>query len=439
MSKLKIKRMKVLVFKSMFILLIISANAQDNIDSVYHEAKLKRSVEFAQLTYGLDALILPGGSVKQNGSTMDFGAAIQPRLTFGGLHFWGHADFYVTFPIGLRFQTKNSFADKLKSYEGVETGMKIYPWAIKPKGIRPYLGISFQPYVFGYAAKGKSYLKQYGEYVRFISPIQLGFSYTGSNYLFSIAARFNWKNKFEYYYDKNEKAEVTINRFNFQVSFTKFIDTDKSMGSAKSTNQLNAMHKILKLHDKLSAWYFGIGPSAALQMSKSSYFKRYLPFFENDMTNSFLLPDLTFGRYFHEGDFNVGVTARAMWMKNKAYGTEVRLSRYTTGIEAYKFLLDYHGFVPFVGPMFSIEKLIFSENKVESSTLKPAIGIVFGWDIRITHTGNSLLRTNLRWTPNLYLKLKDEKVMFDHLEFNFIQYVRFIGRAKVYKQYRPEN
>jgi hypothetical protein len=431
--------MKNLVLLLMSLLLTIRITAQDNVDSVYYESKLKRSAEFAQLTYGFDAIILPGGSVKQNGETQRFGSTIQPRITFGGLHFWGHADFYVSFPIGLRFQNRNSFSDKLKNYEGVETGLKIYPLALKAKRIRPYVGISFQPYIFGYAAKGKNYTKQYAEYVRFISPVQAGFTYTGSNYLLTIAARYNWKNRFEYYYDKNDRTNVTIDPLNFQIAFIKFIDTDKGMGSAKAVSQLNKMHHLLKKHNKLSAWYFGIGPSAALQMSKSSYFKRYLPFFENDMTNSFLLPDLTFGRYFHEADFNIGVTARAMWMKNKAFGTEVRLSRYTTGVEAYKFLFDYHGFVPFVGPMFSIEKLIFSENKVNTSIIKPAIGIVFGWDIRITNTGSSLLRTNLRWTPNLHLKLKDEKVMFDHLEFNFIQYVRFIGRAKIYKQYRTEN
>ncbi|MBK8886177.1 MAG: hypothetical protein IPN46_06305 [Saprospiraceae bacterium] len=36
-------------------------------------------------------------------------------------------------------------------------------------------------------------------------------------------------------------------------------------------------------------------------------------------------------------------------------------------------------------------------------------------------------------------KVKDDKIMFDHLEFNFIQYVKFFGRAKIYKKYRKEN
>ncbi|MCC7245640.1 MAG: hypothetical protein IT269_08180 [Saprospiraceae bacterium] len=61
---------------------------------------------------------------------------------------------------------------------------------------------------------------------------------------------------------------------------------------------------------------------------------------------------------------------------------------------------------------------------------------MFGWDIRVTKTGTSLLRTNLRYAPGLNLKTDDgQKVMFDHLEFNFIQYVTFIGRKKLYRKY----
>ena len=34
------------------------------------------------------------------------------------------------------------------------------------------------------------------------------------------------------------------------------------------------------------------------------------------------------------------------------------------------------------------------------------------------------------------LEVRGNKVMFDHLEFNFIQFVHFVGREKVYAQYR---
>ena len=86
--------------------------------------------------------------------------------------------------------------------------------------------------------------------------------------------------------------------------------------------------------------------------------------------------------------------------------------------------------------MLSVENLNVNDNGVKTSTTKPALGIVFGWDIRVTKTGTNLLRTNLRYTPKLNLNVADEKVMFDHLEFNFIQMVHFFGRGKVYAAHR---
>ena len=115
------------------------------------------------------------------------------------------------------------------------------------------------------------------------------------------------------------------------------------------------------------------------------------------------------------------------------------MSRFSTALEGYKFQLDYHGFVPFIGPSIMLDHLVVNVNGTKITNVKPAIGIVFGWDIRVTQTGTSLLRTNLRYVPGHHVKVKDDKIMFDHLEFNFIQYVKFFGRAKIYKKYRKEN
>jgi hypothetical protein len=130
---------------------------------------------------------------------------------------------------------------------------------------------------------------------------------------------------------------------------------------------------------------------------------------------------------------NIGLAARSMGFKTEAFDHKIKMNRNVISLEAYKFLFDYHGFVPFVGTMFSLENLNVNENGIKKSETKPALGIVFGWDIRVTKTGTSLLRTNLRYTPNLNLKIEGEKMMFDHLEFNFIQWVHFLGRGKVYK------
>jgi hypothetical protein len=210
------------------------------------------------------------------------------------------------------------------------------------------------------------------------------------------------------------------------------------MGSPKQIEQENIKYYLLKKANKLSTWYYGIGPSTALQMSKSPFFEKKHPYLHQDMLNSFLLPDVTFGRYFSKVDMNIGLAARTMFFKTGAFDTNIKMNRNVISLEAYKFLFDYHGFVPFVGTMFSLENLNENENGMKTSETKPALGIVFGWDIRVTKTGTSLLRTNLRYTPNLNLKIEDEKVMFDHLEFNFIQWVHFFGRGKVYQASREK-
>jgi hypothetical protein len=56
-------------------------------------------------------------------------------------------------------------------------------------------------------------------------------------------------------------------------------------------------------------------------------------------------------------------------------------------------------------------------------------GITFGWDIRPDDLQGWILRTNLRWHPNLNVNMPDGKQMkFDQLEFNFIQLVLYPER-----------
>ena len=91
--------------KAVFIVfsLLISISLYGQSDSVYTQSYLDKSTRFAWLTYGGDLNYLSGGTTQQfmNGVKQgaDFGSTLIPRLTIGGIHFWGHADFYVSFPL----------------------------------------------------------------------------------------------------------------------------------------------------------------------------------------------------------------------------------------------------------------------------------------------------------------------------------------------------
>ncbi len=133
---------------------------------------------------------------------------------------------------------------------------------------------------------------------------------------------------------------------------------------------------------------------------------------------------------------NIGISYRTMGDQLTAFDTKLQMRRHSFMLEAYKNIFNYLGFVPYVGITASAENLRADINGVEYEETKAALGIIAGWDIRVTKTGTSLLRTNLRWSPNLHLDIEGDKMMFDHLEFNFIQYVHFIGRGKTYEKYR---
>ena len=120
------------------------------------------------------------------------------------------------------------------------------------------------------------------------------------------------------------------------------------------------------------------------------------------------------------------------------FDSQVRTRRHSLMLESYKFLFNWLGFVPFAGVTASAEHLMTEVDGTRFEVVKPAVGVIAGWDIRVTQTGTNLLRTNLRWTPGLHMDVEGEKMMFDQLELNFIQWVYFPGRRKAYRSYQRE-
>lgn len=432
--------MKSKVWYVIFLFLHLTVNAQEvKIDSVYTLEKIEKSTSFAALTVGGDILTLGQAKTTINGKTTNLPHHFMPRFNVGGTHFWGHADFYVTFPLVLSFGGSAEGINNYRYTEGVETGAKIFPWAMKPGRITPYVGISFQPISFKFTIENDAYKYGGSEYSKFITPIHLGLTYTSDKYLFNIGSRWVRDTDFEYYQSPKSSVNSSFSPLNFNISIFRYMDTDKSMATPKALDQLNKKHYVLEKEGGLSTWYWAFGPSTALQMSKSSFFQKNYPYFYNDMNNSILVPELAFGKYFYKGDFNVNAALRFMHWSKSAFDTKTKMNRFSVAVEAYKFLFDYHGFVPFIGPSIMMDHISVNANGQMQAETKPALGIVLGWDIRVTQTGTSLLRTNLRYAPSHYIKIDNEKLMFDHLEFNFIQFVKFFGRSNIYKKYRAKN
>lgn len=414
-------------------------HAQDG-DTVYTEQYLRKSTQFAWTHFGGDILVQSGGTadyISRTGgiSNTGFGPSAIPRLTIGGMHFWGHADFYVTFPLPVFLAQKPSGFTDWQYRSRVETGARIYPWRLRPGRLSPYAGISVRRLHYGHASVGVDAGRGFPDYERWTSPLQLGVTYTSQKWHFTAGLHYLLNNKFRYALSPTQFGNVTLSPLSFNIGLTRYLDTDQSMASAEGAQRENARLKLLKEKRRLNAWYLGVGPSSALEVTRSPYVAAYHPYLNDDQSHDVLL-DFTFGRYLSKQDLNIGVSYRRMGSRQEAFDTHLRRQRRSFMLEAYKFLGNYHGFVPYIGPTLSLESLSFTANGQRTAEVKPALGIIAGWDIRVTRTNSNLLRTNLRWTPNLYMIVEEQKVMFNHLEFNFIQWVHFFGRSKVYRANR---
>ncbi len=429
-------RIFIFLFASLACAGLVSAQT----DSVYTMKYIDRSTRFAWTTLGLDMLSVGGGQVDYfkagNAGTTKFGSTLLPRLSIGGIHFWGHADFYVSFPLRFLALSNNPIEwKKILNNERIETGARLYPWKIKPNSVRPFVGVSFRLKEFSLGEDQATYSKGYPEFQRMTTPVQMGLSYATRKSIFSLSAYYNPQPTSNYYSTPSQTGALQLDTWSFGISMSRYWDTDQSMRNRKSIRQLNLKDIILRKEKRMSAWYWGIGPSGALQMSRSEFLKDYHPYLYDDFAGG-IMPDITFGRFFEKPDMNIGISYRTLGMKLQAFETDLRMRRHSFMLEAYKNIFNYLGFVPYVGVTGSIENLTTIINGVAYAETKPAVGIIFGWDIRVTKTETNLLRTNLRWIPDLHMTIQGKKMMYDQIEFNFIQWVQFIGRKKAFKKYR---
>lgn len=406
---------------------------QPHPDSVYTLPYLSRSTSFAWLTYGVEAHGLPGGKVG-GGRPQNFGGSVEPRLVIGGMHFWGHADFYVAIALPFTLGQPQVGGAQVRIHHRVETGARVYPWKVQPNTIRPYAGISFRSFSYNQEAAGpEPYRYRSSDLERVDFPLQAGITYTSRKYHITAGVHHLRRNRFDYYTGPASRQPVQLQPYTFNLGMVRYLDTDRHMRTARGVQVENILYERLKRYRKFNVAYAGVGPSAALPMGRSEYLAKEAPALYQSLPFS-ILPDLALGYHFARPDINLGLSYRPLATRLRGYTDEVRQMRHSFMLEGYKYLFNWLGFAPYLGPTVSAERLSVNHNGERTASWKPALGLIAGWDIRVTKTGTSVLRTNLRWTPGLHLKVKGSELRYDALEFNFIQYVVFLGRKKFYRQ-----
>jgi hypothetical protein len=409
--------MKSLIITFAFIATIVASG----FSQVYNPSWGKKRHRFAQLELGMSQIITPNAGKTQviaaDGLIRDvqLGTTNTTAFYIGGTHFWGHADFAVSIPL-----YKNGNGMKY----GAELLAKYYPICIETNKLRPYVGVSMAP--FGHSQNDG------GQYSKTYFPLLAGLNYSSRKHQFELGLTYNYNRKFDYFISRTTLGKVELPTLMFNATYKYTLETtvgaERNWINGKTKTTTDALAKARKLN----AFSIAAGPSSAFSIAESPYVKENTPFLGKHSFSGFL--DLGLGYYFYKHDMHVNLAYRANSAKLSAYGWESTLKRKAITFEAYKFLGDYHGFLPFVGPNVSYENLSVNEQDgvktpVLGSFKGIKAGITFGWDIRPDDLQGWILRTNLRWHPNLNVDMPDGKKMkFDQLEFNFIQLVLYPER-----------
>lgn len=382
---------------------------------------------FAQLELGFSQYFSNQSGKTQIASGEDvldynYGRSTTTAFFIGGTHFWGHCDFALTIPL-------KTFGSGMRY--AIDLQAKYYPWAIRKNKLRPYVGISMNP--FGYGQNdGPLIDKTY-------YPLLAGLNFTKKNHQFELGALYNYNNKFDYPIDRTRMGQASIQPFIFNATYKFTLETTGGAERGWRDGTTAKRTRALAEAGQLNGFSVAIGPTSTFRVKKSAYLEKNYPFAGQHSYNAAL--EYGLGYYWHKPDVQANVAYRRFKSEIDAYDYTQTARRRALSVEVFKFLGDYHGFCPFVGPNLSYEQLRVQESDFGLDkgvhTLKGwKPGLTFGWDIRPDRLQSWVLRTNLRWHPRLDVTMSDgPKNSLDQLEFNFIQLVvypeRMFGKKKL--------
>jgi len=385
---------------------------------------------FAQLSFGLDyRMFLNGGS---GSSSLNSSGVVEPfkldnqgeaRVIIGGTHFWGHADFYVAFPVASI--GKSGFSTEM------ELGGKYFPWRIESGKIRPYIGSAILTAQFR-QDNGASQAHN-------LYPLTGGFVFNYKKHLFELGAGYIFNNKETYYISTASSARIKTQPFWISLGYKFTMDVtlpeEKDWLSGKTrklTDSLAAKHR-------LDGFMIAIGPSASFFLRSSPHNKNAAPYIDNHKISD-IFPEFGLGYYVCKPNLQFNLAYRTVKSKIAAYDFSQEIIRKSLTFEICKFVWDYNGFDPYIGPAVSYEWLKVNETNPSGKTSNPTWegikpGITFGWEIRPNKMMFLYIRSNLRYFPNLKVIMADSRYIYqDQLEFDFFQVVIFPQRIGLGKK-----
>ncbi len=397
----------------------------------------KKRLDFAKTYFELGTSYFPAFTGKQlsNGTLQNFehSASLNPYLNWGGFHFWGHAEFYVSFPLSNFNQMFNSNENtSFEMIHAVATGARFYPWVFREGKIRPYVGLSWSALGFKQIIKPEE--NQPMLYKDFLLVPEAGLTYGYKSFALRLSASYFPDNRWNYPINKTTFTDINTPKFGFQAGLLYKFEASKNE-DPKLQEKWNNYPRVSKLSTgatRFGDFFVGIGPSVSFSLKKSSFNEKNFPYLPNPVSSENFF-DIAIGYQFNKANLFTSVSFRNPEFKANGYGTEQTIQKKSLVLEVNKFLTDYTGFAPYIGLNVAYDHFKYSEKTElgtrESTSSKIEPGITFGWDIVSGKTDEAwILRTNLRWYPLSFFEVEGQKFDFSQLEYNLIQLVFYPGR-----------
>lgn len=394
--------------------------------------KVKTRHRFAQSTLGLDLCMMTGGSsvFANTDSTIqkfNINPSLAPRIHMGGLHFWGHLEFF--FNINLARIALKKDPVKVKSNIGDVVGIKYFPWAVKFGRPTIYIGSGLT----GINYRQVSSSGRTAEYNKLVLPATLGLFYYKNKWGYDISFTYLYGAQTKFYASKKMYSTIQTPPLVLNFGIRKMFETTASAEKHHLSGKSDSVLKRMRRQKKMSSWFFGIAPSTTFYLREPSNNANTYDFMGKGLYS--LLPELAVGYYYDPLRVNLVLTSRYITKSKRAFDVHQRFERMAVGFESFWHFADYNGFAPYAGVHGSYEMLNFKETSdlgkknYSYKGFKP--GVIVGWDILVTKYQSVTLRTNIRYFPDLSIDIGDnKKVWLDQIEFNFIEFVYYPGRNK---------
>ena len=421
--------------RNLFLLFLFGLRAKHIVAQEYIKEG-KNRLNFAKTYFELGGQFSPsfiGKRVLSNNTVQSFenSASIVHYINIGGLHFWGHADFYISIPLA-QLNLKKNDSTNFQFNQSVVTGARFLPWVFKDNKIIPFIGASWAVVNFKQEIKPNNNQPLFSKNKLLFDA---GLLYGKESFMARLGVNFYPDNKWEYPLTETNFQQIQTPNWSAYLGLVYAFESTHSKNMGTENAKLNGFPKVSSPSmnaNKKRDFFIGIGPSTSFMLTNSDYNESKFSYFNKKaISNTYF--DIAFGYHFNKLGLVTALSFRNPKFTNKAYGTKQIVKKNSFVLEAYKYLTDYSGFTPYIGVNLAYNNINYSEKNnatnlnITYNNLTP--GITFGWDILPGKTEQwFVLRTNLRWFPFESINIEGKEFNLNQIEYNVIQAVFYPSR-----------